>query len=85
MILKLYFGLNEVKLRATRVWRGSNMEKASRSLKIVRWFSGKQLPHLSLKGRWLERAGFTIGMRVEVLVKDQCLIVLPSKPPEKKT
>jgi hypothetical protein len=60
------------------------MEKANRSLKIVRSFSAKHLPHLPLKGRWLERAGFTVGMRVEVLVKDQCLIVVPSEPLEKK-
>jgi hypothetical protein len=61
------------------------MEKANRrSLKIGRSNSAKHLPHLPLKGRWLERAGFTVGMRVKVFVMKQCLIVLPSEPVEKK-
>jgi Toxin SymE, type I toxin-antitoxin system len=59
------------------------MEKSNRNLKIVQSFSATHLPYLPLQWRWLERAGFTVGMRVDVLVKDQCLIVLPSKSPEK--
>ncbi len=54
------------------------MEKSDRTLKVVQSISARHLPYLPLKGRWLERAGFTIGMRVDVLVKAQCLIILPS-------
>lgn len=54
------------------------MNKPVRNLKVVRAVSVKHMPYLPLKGRWLERAGFSVGMRVDVLVKEQCLIVLPS-------
>ncbi|MFA7243318.1 MAG: SymE family type I addiction module toxin [Sulfuricellaceae bacterium] len=84
MVLKLHFGHNEVKLR---FFQGvsDDMEKANRRiLKVVRSNPAKHLPHLSLKGRWLERAGFTVGMRVKVFVMNQCLIVLPSEPLEEK-
>lgn len=60
------------------------MNKPARNLKVVRAVSAKHMPYLPLKGRWLERAGFSVGMRVDVLVNEQCLIVLPSNSSEKK-
>jgi hypothetical protein len=49
----------------------------TRHLKIVKSFSSNPTAFLPLKGRWLERAGFNIGMRVQIVVRKQCLIVLP--------
>jgi len=40
--------------------------------------SGNALvPFLLLKGNWLEKAGFMIDREVKVLVKDECLVILP--------
>ncbi len=39
------------------------------------WGKGKIHPFLRLKGRWLEKAGFTIHSQVEVIVKDNLLII----------
>jgi hypothetical protein len=50
-----------------------------RNLKIVSAISAPHLPHLPLKGRWLERAGFEIGMHVRVIVGEECLVIIPSK------
>ena len=49
----------------------------NRTLKVVKSFSTKPKAHLPLSGLWLERAGFTIGTEVSVIVKDKCLIILP--------
>ena len=57
------------------------MEKSKRSLKIVQSISARHLPSILLKGRWLERAGFTIDMRVDVIVRAQCLVILPAANP----
>ena len=57
--------------------------KLKRNLKVVRAFSAQIKPHLPLVGRWLEKAGFKIGMRVDVEVKSQCLVIRPAKLPEK--
>jgi len=45
------------------------------------------LPAVILKGRWLEEAGFTTGIPIEVKVLQGCLILtvqqpLPTPPPE---
>jgi hypothetical protein len=53
------------------------MENKNRTLKIVRSFGNKHRPALPLSGRWLEQAGFIIDMRVRVIVRDKCLVVLP--------
>ncbi len=42
------------------------------------WGKGKIHPFLRLKGRWLEKAGFTIQSQVEVIVKDNLLIIRPA-------
>jgi toxic protein SymE len=34
-------------------------------------------PFIRLKGRWLERAGFTVGSRVIVTVCRGCLVIRP--------
>lgn len=36
-------------------------------------------PLIRLKGRWLARAGFTVGSRVVVIVHRQCLTIRPLK------
>jgi len=51
---------------------------ATRSLKIVYSFSTTPKALLPLKGNWLEQAGFSIGMRVDVIVRQQCLVILPA-------
>jgi Toxin SymE, type I toxin-antitoxin system len=53
--------------------------RKNRCLKVVKSFSNKPKASLCLKGRWLEQAGFTIDMRVEVIVKENYLIIIPSK------
>lgn len=55
------------------------MGKSVRNLKIVRSFSNQPVPHLPLTGRWLEQAGFTMGMRVNVLVATGCLVIQPAE------
>ena len=55
------------------------MNNPNRNLKIMRSSANKSGAHLSLKGRWLEQAGFTVGMRVDVIVVPGCLIVMPVK------
>jgi hypothetical protein len=32
-----------------------------------------------LTGLWLDRAGFKIGMHVEVIVRKECLVIIPLK------
>lgn len=54
----------------------------TRQLKIVKAFTTKPTPLLPLKGHWLAQAGFSIGMQVEVIVREQCLVILPSRPVE---
>lgn len=36
-------------------------------------------PLIRLKGRWLERAGFSVGARVVVTVRRGCLTIRPMK------
>jgi hypothetical protein len=55
------------------------MDRQRRNLKVVRGFSTKPKPSLPLAGRWLEKAGFKIGMRVDVQVRPQCLIITPAE------
>ncbi len=50
-----------------------------RKMTVVRHFSGKPTACLSLKGRWLEIAGFQIGTEVKVIVRHGCLVVLAQK------
>ncbi len=59
------------------------MDRQRRNLKVVRGFSAKPKPSLPLAGCWLEKAGFKIGMRVDVQVQPGCLIITPIKPNEK--
>ena len=54
------------------------MEKKTRNPKVVRSFSANPKAMLPLSGHWLERAGFRMGMRVDVIVRDKCLVILPS-------
>ena len=53
--------------------------KQTRRLKVVKSISPKLSPLLPLKGNWLAQAGFTTGMYVDVTVREQCLVILPSK------
>jgi len=53
------------------------MQRLSRKLKIVRQFSSTPKASLPLAGRWLEKAGFHIGLRVEVIVRENCLLIVP--------
>ena len=56
------------------------MKAQDRILKVVKSFSKRPKAHLPLSGRWLERAGFTVGTKVKVIVRDKCLIILPKQP-----
>ena len=51
------------------------MNNKFRHLKVVRSFKSPPRAQLSLSGRWLEYAGFEIGMAVRVRVLEQCLII----------
>jgi hypothetical protein len=73
----LNFGVNEAKLLVEMKF-GLNMEKKTRNLKVVRSFCTKPKALLPLSGCWLERAGFKVGMRVDVIVREKCLVILPS-------
>ena len=57
------------------------MNSKIRNLKVVKSFSSNPKAHLPLSGRWLEQAGFRIGMEVNVIVQNKCLIIFP-KPTE---
>ncbi len=52
------------------------MSKESRELKVVRHFSNKPVVSLPFKGRWLEEAGFKVGIQVNVIVRNGCLVIL---------
>ena len=54
------------------------MEKKIRNLRVVRSFHVNPKALLPLSGRWLERAGFKVGMSVDVIVRDECLVIIPS-------
>jgi hypothetical protein len=56
-----------------------NVKIKNRSLKVVRSFSNNPKPLLPLSGVWLARAGFTIGTRVEVIVRQGCLVIIPEQ------
>ena len=51
------------------------MNNKFRHLKVVRSFKSPPRAQLSLSGRWLEYAGFRIGMSVRVMVLERCLII----------
>ena len=53
--------------------------KKTRTLKVVTSFSNKARPLLPLSGEWLELAGFKVGSYVEVIVREECLVIVPSK------
>lgn len=55
------------------------MQLKSRNLKIVKSFSNTPKASLRLSGLWLEKAGFTIGKEVEVIVRRECLVIIPEK------
>jgi hypothetical protein len=61
------------------------LSKPNRNLKVVRSFGNKSVPYLPLKGRWLEQAGFAVGMRVDVIVVPDCLIIMPAKGPTRES
>lgn len=37
----------------------------------------KQVPWLNVSGAWLERAGFGVGARVEITVRENELVIKP--------
>ena len=50
-----------------------------RVLKVYYWLSGgykcKRIPLIRLKGKWLEKAGFTVGDHIEVTITEEKLII----------
>lgn len=49
---------------------------------MYRYFSqDARIPAITLKGQWLEVAGFTTGSKMDIKVMEGC-IVLTVKPPE---
>lgn len=59
------------------------MNKFKRKLKVIRVAPDKAIPCLLLKGSWLEKAGFAIGVSVDVHVVSDCLVIVPAKGSEK--
>jgi len=58
------------------------MQKKVRKLKVVRSFAQKPKALLPLSGRWLENAGFQIGRHVNVIVREECLVITPTNSEE---
>ncbi len=52
------------------------MNKKTRTLKVVKSLSQNPKALLPLSGRWLEKAGFTIGTQVNVIVREECLVII---------
>lgn len=46
-----------------------------RFLKVMQHYSDQPVAYLSLKGRWLERAGFAAGDLVRVCVQHKRLVI----------
>lgn len=69
-----FYGI-EVELRSKRSYT-SGMSKKTRTLTVVRSLSQKPKALLPLSGRWLEKAGFTIGTKVNVIVREECLVII---------
>ena len=65
-----------------RDYRVAVMQRKNRNLKVVKSFAHKSHPSLHLTGRWLEQAGFAINMRVDVIVKEKYLVIIPSEAVE---
>lgn len=42
----------------------------------------QQIPALSIKGKWLEAAGFATGTKVDIRVMHGCLVVTALTPPD---
>lgn len=38
----------------------------------------KEVPWLNVSGVWLEQAGFSVGLQVEIIVREQELIIKPA-------
>lgn len=67
---------------------GRDSKQAARDvrfLKVMQHYSDQPIAYLSLKGRWLERAGFAVGDLVRVCVRHKRLVItaVESKPWEK--
>ena len=56
------------------------VDKKIRQLTVVRSFGDKPKALLPLSGRWLEKAGFPIGTTVNVIVREECLVITPILP-----
>jgi len=52
------------------------MNKKNRYLTVVRSLTQKPKALLPLSGNWLEKAGFTIGTKVNVIVREECLVII---------
>jgi toxic protein SymE len=44
---------------------------------LVSSYYGQEVPELRLCGKWLEQSGFKIGEQVQVVIKDQEIIIKP--------
>jgi toxic protein SymE len=44
---------------------------------LVSSYRGRLVPELRLCGVWLERSGFKIGEQVEIIIRDQEIIIKP--------
>lgn len=40
-------------------------------------YSSRIVPELRLSGVWLERSGFRIGEQVEIIIRDQEIVIKP--------
>jgi toxic protein SymE len=40
-----------------------------------KWYSGRNVPWLNIRGLWLERAGFHVGDAIEISVENQVLTI----------
>ena len=54
------------------------MKKKYRKLKVVQHLDDRPVASLPLKGQWLEEAGFRIGREANIIVGQDCLIIVAS-------
>jgi len=43
-----------------------------------RWPRPPEVPYLRLRGYWLQKAGFSVGQRVELHIADQRITIVPA-------
>ena len=68
-------------LKVREVFRDYAHKRQPENEKRTRWGNAATV-EIILKGTWLEKAGFTLGTPVTVIVEENRLVLVPKKPPE---